>query len=127
RSIATQANGALNSFIVNIQAAINPQIVKQYASGQHQQMHDLVYRASKYNFFLLITLAMPLLFYTEQLLGLWLVETPKYAVAFLQLTMIASLIDSLSRPMMTSAQATGEIRLYQTVVGGILLLNAPVS
>src|SRR5690606_20097418 len=29
--------------------------------------------------------------------------------------------------MMTSAQATGEIRLYQTVVGGILLLNAPVS
>lgn len=33
RSIASQANGALKSFVLNIQAAINPQIIKLYASG----------------------------------------------------------------------------------------------
>lgn len=127
RSIANQGNGALNQFVSNVQAAINPQIVKQYAAGQHQQMHELVQKASKYNFFLLVTLAMPPLFYTEQLLNIWLVEPPEYASIFLQLTIVASLIESLSRPLMTSAQATGKIRLYQTVVGGLLLLNLPFS
>lgn len=127
RSIASQANGALNQFVTNVQAAVNPQIVKLYASDEFQQMHDLVRRASKYNFLLLLVLSMPVLFYTQQLLEIWLVKPPKYAVIFLQLTIIVSLIDSLSRPLMMSAQATGKIRLYQSVVGGVLLLNLPLA
>lgn len=127
KSISAQANGALSSFVINVQAAINPQIIKLYASGEHTQMHKMVLYAAKYNFFLLFTLALPVLFYTENLLRLWLVEVPPYAVVFLQLTIAASLIDSFSGPLMTSAQATGHIRLYQSVVGGVLLLNLPVS
>lgn len=127
RSIASQANGALNSFVQNIQAAINPQIIKLYASGDRTQMHSLVLHASKYNFFLLFTLALPVLLNTEALLGIWLVQVPPYAADFLQLTIAASLIDSFSGPLMTSAQATGHIRLYHSVVGGLLLLNVPIS
>ncbi|MDH0427972.1 oligosaccharide flippase family protein [Stutzerimonas stutzeri] len=127
RSIASQANGALNSFVQNIQAAINPQIIKLYASGDRTQMHSLVLHASKYNFFLLFTLALPVLLNTEALLGIWLVQVPPYAAEFLQLTIAASLIDSFSGPLMTSAQATGHIRLYHSVVGGLLLLNVPIS
>lgn len=33
----------------------------------------------------------------------------------------------MSRPLITAAQATGSIKLYQFVVGGILLLNVPIS
>jgi O-antigen/teichoic acid export membrane protein len=127
KSISVQANGALNNFVVNVQAAINPQIIKLYASGERAQMHTMVLHAAKYNFFLLFTLALPVLLYTENLLSLWLVEVPPYSVVFLQLTIAASLIDSFSGPLMTSAQATGHIRLYQSVVGGVLLLNVPVS
>ena len=127
RSIATQANGALNQFVTNVQAAVNPQIIKLYAGGEGQLMHELVLRTSKYNFLLLLILAMPVLFYTQELLEIWVVKPPEYAVIFLQLTIIISLIDSLSRPLMTSAQATGKIRLYQSVVGGILLLNVPLA
>lgn len=127
RSIASQANGALNSFVQNVQAAINPQIIKLYASGDKAQMHNLVLHASKYNFFLLFTLALPVLLNTEALLGIWLVEVPPYAAIFLKLAIIATLIDSFSGPLMTAAQATGHIRLYHTVVGAILLLNVPIS
>lgn len=127
RSIASQANGALNNFVVNVQAAVNPQIVKQFASGQQQQMDALVQKASKYNFLLLLVLTMPVFFYTEKLLVLWLVTPPDYVVVFLQLTMVISLIDSISRPLMTAVQATGKIRLYQTLIGSILLLNVPIS
>jgi len=127
KSIAAQANGALNNFVVNVQAAINPQIVKLYASGDKAAMHRLVLYASKYNFFILFTLALPVLLNTEALLAIWLIEVPPYAVVFLQLTIIASLIDAFSGPLMTSAQATGHIRAYQTILGGILLLTVPIS
>ncbi|MNZ17682.1 hypothetical protein D3C78_346770 [compost metagenome] len=127
RSIATQANGALNQFTTNVQAAVNPQIVKLYASGERQKMHGLVLRSAKYNFFILLALAMPALLSTDELLGLWLVQVPQYSAVFLQLTIISSLINSVSGPLMTSAQATGHIRLYHSLVGGILLLNAPIN
>ncbi len=127
RTIATMANSALNSFIQNVQVAINPQIIKSYASGNINEMHSLVLHASKYNFYLLFILAIPVLFNTEALLTLWLTEVPPYAVVFLRLTIIASLIDSFSGPLMVSAQATGHIRAYQTIIGSILLLNVPIS
>lgn len=127
RSIASQANGALNSLIMSVQAAVNPQIVKSYASGHREEMHKLVGRASKYNVLLLSVIAMPALSYTQQLLDLWLIAPPKYSAFFLQLAIVVSLIDSVSRPLMTSAQATGSVRLYQSVVGGVLLLNVPLS
>lgn len=127
KSISVQANGALTNFVTNVQAAINPQIIKLYASGERKKMHTMVLYASKYNFFLLFTLALPVLLHTEALLSLWLVEVPPYAVIFLQLTIVGSLTNSFSGPLMTSAQATGHIRLYQSVVGGVLLLNVPLS
>jgi len=126
RSVASQANGALKSFVLNIQAAINPQIIKLHASGDDNQMQTLIFYASKYNFFILFTLALPVLLNADELLKTWLVEVPPYAAIFLQLTIVASLIDSFSGPLMTAAQATGKIRLYQTVIGGILLLNLPI-
>lgn len=127
RSISSQANGALNSFVLNVQAAVNPQIVKLYASGDTAAMHQLVLRAAKYNFYVLLTLALPVLLNTEALLRIWLVTAPPYTAVFLQLTIITSLINSVSGSLMTSAQATGHIRLYHTVVGGVLLLNVPLS
>lgn len=127
KSISAQANGALNNFVVNVQAAINPQIIKLYASGDKLAMHSLVLHASKYNFFILYALSLPVLFNTNAILSFWLVKVPPYAAIFLQLSIIVSLIAALSGPLRTSAQATGVIKLYQTVIGGIQLLNIPVS
>lgn len=127
RAIAFQANTALVSFIQSVQSAINPQIIKLYASKDYKQMHGLVLAGSRYSFLLLMLLAYPVLLNTEILLSIWLVEVPKLAVVFLQMVIIKSLIDSLSGSLMTAAQATGHIKLYQTLVGGVLLFNLPIS
>lgn len=37
------------------------------------------------------------------------------------------MVDSINLPIITAANATGKIKLYQSVVGGILLLCAPIS
>lgn len=127
KSIGSQASGALNQFVSNLQLAMNPQLIKSYASDDRDYTEKLMHYGSKYNFFLLLMLALPLLLRTEQVLQLWLVEPPAYAAVFLQLMLVNLLLDSLSKPLMTAAQATGKIRGYQMVVGGILLLNLPVA
>ena len=127
KSIGNQASGALNNFVTNLQMAINPQIVKSYSANDQAYTNKLINYGSKYNFFLIFTLALPILMRTEDVLNIWLVEPPEYTALFLRLILLNVIIESVSRPLITAAQATGNIKLYQFVVGGILLLNIPAA
>src|SRR5690606_32288441 len=127
RGIAYQVSSAINQFVANFQMAMNPQIIKSYAVDDLKYMHQLIYRGAKYSFFLLFTLSLPILLETEQILRLWLKTVPEYTVIFTRLVIINVLIDCISGPLMTAAQASGKIKLYQSIVGGLLILNLPVS
>ncbi len=127
RGIAMQLSGAVQSFVTNFMTAVNPQITKSYASGDHGYMHMLVRKSAKFSYFLILFLALPLILETDWLLGLWLRDIPEYAPMFVRLMLVLVLSDSLSNPLITMQLATGDIKRYQIVVGGILLLNVPVS
>lgn len=127
KSIGTQASGALNQFVTNLQSAINPQLIKSYSADDTGYTDKLIYHGAKYNFFLIAFLALPVITYTDEILNLWLVEVPDYAALFLKILLATVMLESVSRPLITAAQATGHIKLYQFVVGGILLLNVPIS
>lgn len=127
RAIAMQVSGALNGFVQNLQVAINPQIIKSYAAKEMHYMYHLVCYGAKYNFLLLFFLSMPVLINTDEILILWLGSTPEYISIFIRLIIIDSLINCISSPLMTSAQATGKIKLYQSIVGAVLLLNLPFA
>ncbi len=127
RGIAYQVRGAINQFVQNFQMAINPQIIKSFAADNLKYMHQLVFQGAKYSFFLLFILSAPIILETEIILKLWLKTVPEYTVIFTKLVIINILIDSISGPLMTSAQASGKIKLYQGVVGGLLILNLPIS
>ncbi len=127
RAIAYQISGAVNQFVFNFTTAVNPQITKYYASGEKTQMLNLVFQSSKMAYFLLFILSMPILLETNYILTLWLKETPEYVILFTRLVIIIALIDALSYPLMTAAQATGKIKKYQATVGGVMLINLPAS
>lgn len=127
RAIAMQVSGALNSFVQNLQVAINPQIIKSYAAQNMAYMHQLVCYGAKYNFFVLLLLSLPVLNNIDFILPVWLGIVPESTAIFAKLVICNILIDSLSPPLMTAAQATGRIKLYQFIVGGILLINVPAS
>ncbi|HHI5408919.1 TPA: lipopolysaccharide biosynthesis protein [Vibrio metoecus] len=127
RAIAVQINAAINSFVTSLQMSINPQIVKSYASDDLIYMHKLIIGCSKYAFFLLYLLALPILLQTDTVLKLWLITPPQYADLFCQLMLVDALIISLSGSLMASVQATGNVKRYQAIVGGVLLLNLPAS
>ncbi len=127
RGIAYQVQGAVNSFVTNFQMAVNPQIVKSYASGDKSYMMKLIFQSSKYSFFLLFLLSLPILIETETILKIWLIIVPEFTVIFCRLVIVVALIDSFSGSLIASSGATGRVKKYQMVVGTILMLNLPIS
>lgn len=127
RGIAYQVNGALNNFASNFRVAINPQIVKSYASEDYKYMNNLVFKSSKYSFFLLFTLALPVLIETDVILKWWLKTVPDYTAIFSRLVIISTMIDCIAAPLTTTAQATGRIKKYQFVTGFLFLSILPIS
>ncbi|GHV53843.1 hypothetical protein FACS1894181_17740 [Bacteroidia bacterium] len=126
-AISNQVINALNRFVVNFQTAFNPQVVKLYAREDHKSLFNLICKTSKYSFFLLLVLSLPVLLHTHTLLKMWLNIVPEYSVEFTQLIVIYMLIESISGPLWMTVQATGYIKKYQIIISVILLLNVPVS
>lgn len=107
--------------------ALNPQIIKSYASGDFKYSYFLVERGSRFSFYILLFFTIPIILETDFVLTVWLKQYPDHSLSFVRLVLILSLVDSLSNTLITLQNATGKIRSYQIVVGSILLLNFPLS
>lgn len=127
RGIASSVNGAVAGFAGNFMTALNPQITKSYASGDISYAHYLLERGSRFSYYILMFFAVPILLETDFVLTIWLKQYPDHALNFVRLVIVLSLIETLSYTLITLQNATGNIRNYQLVVGGILLLNFPLS
>ena len=127
RGIAVQVQAAVQQFVSGFQTALNPQITKNYASGDLEQMHSLMFRSARFSFLLLFFLSLPVLLETDFLLTLWLKTVPNDAVIFTQIMICISLIYTTANPCVVANQATGKVKIYQMVVGGILLMILPIS
>lgn len=127
RGIAGSVNTVVGAFANNFMTALRPQITKSYASGNYPYMMSLVERGARFSFYTIFILALPVLFETDFILTLWLKQYPEHTVNFIRLVLLASLCDVLSNTLITLQAATGKIRNYQLAVGGMLILNFPLS
>lgn len=126
RGVAYQVLSKLNGFVTNFQMAMNPQIIKNYAAGEREAMYRLVFRGAKLSYFLLLTLSLPVIIEAPLVLGVWLKDVPDYTVIFLRLAIITALLNTLSNPLIVSMHASGIVRDYQIVVGGLSLITLPI-
>lgn len=127
RGIAFQVNNAVNQFVTNFMTALNPQITKSYATGDKEYMMTLIFQGARLSFYMLILLSLPILVNTHYVLGLWLKIIPEHTVLFVQLALIFAMSESISNPLITAMLATGKIRNYQLIVGGLQMMNLPLS
>lgn len=127
RGIAVQVQSAVFSFCSSFQSAAKPQITKSYAEGDFSYLHKLVYNVSNYSFYLIFFISLPIIAEAPFILKLWLGDVPKYTVAFVRLTLIVSMLESLKMPLNTSIHATGNIKKFQLLEGSAMLLILPVS
>lgn len=114
--IANQVRGALAQFVNGFQQALNPQLVMSQSGGIKSRQLDLIYKSSKYSYFIFYIVAFPICIELDHLLRIWLTVVPNYTTIICVLVIIVQMIDSLSSPLYTTIFAIGKIRNYQIIV-----------
>lgn len=127
RGLSMQVNTQVRNFASNFMMALNPQITKSYATGEFQYMMTLIFQGARLSFYLLLLLSLPIIIETNMILSLWLKNVPEHTILFTRLALIEAMIESISSPLITAMLATGKIRNYQIIVGGIQMLSFPLS
>ena len=127
RGVATQVKTAVVNLSNNFGQAVAPQINKSFAGGNVEYMHTLIFAMSKYTFFLLFIMTLPICLEAKTLLSIWLVDVPEHSVMFLQLMLVISILTALGQPLSNAAGANGKIRNFQILVGGTNLMLVPLT
>lgn len=127
RGISVQVIQAMYSLINGFQTSINPQIVKSYAADNITYFQKLVKTSAKGSFFLFSIIAIPILLEIDPILYLWLKEVPAHTSSFCSLVIINTLLNTFSAPLITSASASGKIKIFQLVTSIIFISNIPIS
>lgn len=127
RGISSQVENAVNTFVQNFMMALNPQITKGYASQDYAYVIKLLVLGTKISFFLFGIICLPIFLNAEYILKIWLKNVPEYACLFVKLGLIYNLLQNLSQCLYTVMLASGKIKNYQLVVGGLSLLAFPAT
>lgn len=125
--ISQQLQGVISSFASNFQVAVNPQIVKSYANNEKERTRFLIKQSSKFSYFLMFVILIPIIFNLEFILKTWIKIIPPYTISFIKISIVGILLDTISNPMMTGARAYGKIKWYQIVISITVFLSLPIS
>lgn len=110
QAIANQVISAMMQFVNNFRIAINPQIIKLYAAGDKESSKRLTLSTTVYCFDLVLLLGLPALFVMDELLHLWLVDVPEYAVVFTQFMVVGQIIGTFSAAFYVPMLAANKIK-----------------
>lgn len=113
QGVANQVNATVTRFVSNFMTAVNPQITKQYASGDYESMNKLIIRSTKFSAFLMLLLIIPIIVNIKDLLGIWLVEVPVHTSSFVSLILFYSFVDCFTGGLITGILANGKIKKYE--------------
>lgn len=110
RAISLQVNMAANQFVSNFRLAANPQIVKKYAAGDYAGSKHLLLESTKYSYYMMYLLSLPICLLAYPLLKMWLGVVPEYTVPFLQIVIVQSLFQVFDTSFYTALYAKGRLR-----------------
>ena len=129
KAISDRINSIIAGFSNNFYTAVRPQLIKKYASNDIEGMLILAYNSTKYAFFILFIIGLPMIIFMQELLDLWLGEKNVTAemVLFSKLIIVFSLLNTFEQPVTAMIQATGSVKRYEMTVGAVTLLLLPLS
>lgn len=127
RAISFQINNAINSFSSSFLTAVRPPMIKSYAEKNYDYLNTLFNYSTKFVFYTLLIVFLPLYLEMEYVLDLWLKTTDVQTVLFCRLMLIYSLILSLNNPITFIMQAGGFVKQYHVSVEIPTLATMPVT
>ena len=127
RAIAVQVDMAAMQFVQNFRTAANPQIIKKYAAEDYDGSKQLLIDSTKFSFFLMLLLGLPIILLAEPLLQLWLGQVPEYSVIFLKLIVIESLFTVFSISFNAALYAKGQMKENALITPLFGFIRFPVT
>ena len=126
RAISLQVNGLVDQFVSNFRTAVNPQIIKRYAAGDFEGHKSLLLQSTKFSFFLLYFIGLPVILTAYPLLHLWLGVVPEYTVIFLQIVIVQSLVSVFDVSLYQALYAKGDLKWNAITAPTIGLITFPI-
>lgn len=127
RGLTNTVSTVVHLFVRNFTMALSPQITKSYAAGELDYMKMLTFRGSKFSYYIMFFLALPLFLETDFALSIWLVEVPEHTASFIRLSILFSLLGIIDAVFRMPKDATQDIRKYKIIVSIIEFMNFPLS
>lgn len=121
-TIAITVIGALSGLTTTVSQAFNPQIVKQYAAGDIEQMSVIMRRSIQFTILAFGIVAIPFVLETPSILYLWLGRIPPYSVTFFRLAVLCPIINIIVTNNNIAVHATGDIKRVSFISGTFYLL-----
>ena len=126
RAISLQVNNAASQFVSNFRMAANPQIIKEYAAGQYDESKELLLSSTKFSFYLMFLISLPVCVGAYDLLHVWLKEVPPYSVIFLQIVIVQSLFQVFDTSFYTALYAKGDLKLNALISPTLGFIQFPI-
>ena len=127
RGLTNTVSTIVHLFVKNFTMALSPQVTKSYAAGELDYMKMLTFRGSKFSYYIMFFLALPLFLETDFALSVWLVEVPAHTANFVRLSILFSLLGVIDAVFRMPKDATQDIRNYKIIVSIIEFMNFPLS
>lgn len=120
--VATQVGGVVSSFVMNVQNAFRPQIVKSYAQNDFAKLQHLLRLESKVSLYFAACFFTPLFINLDFIMHLWLKEVPPLCLEFCSFLLITNLLSVINNILLATIHATGKIKLLSCFSGILNLL-----
>lgn len=125
--IANQISSQVNTLSSVVTKAIYPQLMKSEGKGDRAEMLRYSDLTTQLPFLLILLLGVPVFIEMKYILGIWLKIVPEFTIILSRLSLLLVLVSSLSFGLIAAVQSIGKIKIYQIVVGSLLIIVLPVS
>ena len=126
-TVANHVNAHTQTLSMAMVGAFQPAIASAYGAGEMDRMRALAYRACKFSMLFVLVFTLPLGLELREVLVLWLRNPPQYVYGLCLCMFAVTVVDQSSIGHMMAVTARGRIALYQTFLGGSLLLTLPLA
>ncbi len=127
RGLSDTVQRSVSMFVNNFTIALTPQITKSYAAGEMSYVKYLTYRGSRFAFYIMFLVSLPVILETKFVFSFWLGDVPEHTVNFNRIALIDCAMGLFSSVFATVQTASGNIRSFNFFFSIIALLQFPFA
>lgn len=127
QGVSAQVGSAYTTLSNHALKVIAPILTKNEGENNREKVYYYTLIGCRIPYLFAVAIAIPIFLLAPEILDLWLVEVPVWALIFLRLQIVRHLVDLMFKNLSTSIYAEGHIRLFSFVSSFFYLLPLVVS